>query len=130
MLGSKKRKNKVNLMKIFALFSLCLILVFSLQAQGSDVSNSNFSAALGYLDEAITEARHIDQEELRNSVVSLLEKEKKWLLKNEAERADRALFLSESIDEVMCDCSNGELRGRIGKLLLAMSEELGNREFE
>lgn len=117
-------------MKIIILLSGILVLVFSLQGEECGLSNSNFCKALGYLDEAITEAHHINQEELRDCIVSFLKKEKQELLKNKSESADRALFLSESIDEIMCDCRNGELRGQIGKLLLAMSEELKNLESE
>lgn len=119
MQQNKKREGSMR--KTLLILQLCLILSFCLQAMENDLEtsfNPHFDKALERLREAITETKLIDQEELRTSIVSTLEKEKQWLLRNESGRAERGLYLSENIDEIICECMDGASKEKITKLFL------------
>lgn len=108
--------------KTLLILQLCLTLPFCLQAQWN--TNPHFNKALDHLEEAILEAEQIDQEELRISVVSTLEKEQQWFLTHKSGMAEHGLCLAENIDEIICECMDGASKEKIIKSIHAMAEEL------
>lgn len=108
--------------KTYLIFWLYLCFVATTQAEESFASH--FNKALEYLDEAISEAMLIEQEELRISAVSILEHEKEMFLHDEFGRIRRGLYLSKHFDEIICECNDEILKKKIGNFILLMAEEL------
>jgi|688.fasta_scaffold06320_4 hypothetical protein len=111
--------------KVFSL-QLCLFFAFT-QAQEQDSKANNdihLVKALEYFDQAINEAKSIKNDISSKSVVQILQLEKDELLKHREETAERVIYFSENIDELICEHVDGPTREKIGILITLIAEEL------